>query len=432
MVVARLAPPRRRPHGPLRAPGPAPGPADPGRRQGRPVRRPGRHAVDPPAPLREGDHLRRAAAGPDARPHPGRDPRAAAGAGRVAQPRGDRRQAAPLPDPADPPAELGHRRRQADRRAGVRLRRRRDPGRPDHAAGRLDRAGPGHPPRPEDRERRRRQALRAGLPRGQGPAAGPRHARAARQADGAGQQGPGRRRLAGRGRGQADPPGRRVQAGAVHRHRLVRARRRRRLRGPARQPARPAGRRPPRRADDRAGRRLDGDAAGGMAQEVRHARRPGHRLRERLPAVQPVAGRHARRAAGRAARDLGRRRLREGPAEPPPVRGRSCRWTRRRASTASCGPISARAWAGSTTSSGSASAASSPTTWASARRSRCWRSCSGGGRTGRPRGRRWRWCRARWSSTGCRRPRSSRRGCGCSTTPGPAAIAPRDVLATTT
>ena len=103
------------------------------------------------------------------------------------------------------------------------------------------------PPRPEDRERRRRQALRAGLPRGEGPAAGPRHARAARQADGAGDQGPGRRRLAGRGRGQADPPGRRVQAGRVHRHRLVRARRRRRLRRPARQPARPAGRRPPRR-----------------------------------------------------------------------------------------------------------------------------------------------------------------------------------------
>ena len=34
-------------------------------------------------------------------------------------------------------------------------------------------------------------------------------------------------RLAGRGRGEADPPGRRVQAGRDHRHRLVRARRRR-------------------------------------------------------------------------------------------------------------------------------------------------------------------------------------------------------------
>ncbi len=82
--------------------------------------------------------------------------------------------------------------------------------------------------------------------------------------------------------------------------------------------------------------------------------------------------------------------------------------------------ISARAWAGSTTSSGSASAASSPTTWGWARRSRSWRSCSGAGRTGRPRGRRWRWSPARWSSTGSRRPRSSPRGCGCSTTPGPA------------
>ena len=35
----------------------------------------GRHALDRPAPPREGDHLRRAAAGPDARPDPGRDPR---------------------------------------------------------------------------------------------------------------------------------------------------------------------------------------------------------------------------------------------------------------------------------------------------------------------------------------------------------------------
>ena len=74
-----------------------------------------------------------------------------------------------------------------------------------------------------------------------------------------------------------------------------------------------------------------------------------------------------------------RRRLREGPAEPPHVRGGRSRSTRRRASTASCGPISARAWAGSTTSSGSASAASSPTTWAWARRCRCWRCCSAGG-----------------------------------------------------
>ena len=44
-----------------------------------------------------------------------------------------------------------------------------------------------------------------------------------------------------------------------------------------------------------------------------------------------------------------------------------------RASTASSAPISARASAGSTTSRSSTSAASSPTTWAWARRSRCWR-----------------------------------------------------------
>ncbi len=65
------------PDGPLRAPGSPPGPVDPGRRPRRPVRRPGRHALDRPAPLREGDHLRRASARPDAGPDPGRDPRAA-------------------------------------------------------------------------------------------------------------------------------------------------------------------------------------------------------------------------------------------------------------------------------------------------------------------------------------------------------------------
>ena len=113
-----------------------------------------------------------------------------------------------------------------------------------------------------------------------------------------------------------------------------------------------------------------------------------------------VAGRPARRAAGHPARDPGRRGLREGPREPPPVRGGRARSTRRRASTASCGPTSARGSAGSTTSSGSASAASSPTTWAWARRSRCWPCSSGGGSAARPRGRPWPSSPARWSSTG--------------------------------
>ena len=54
-----------------------PGPLDPGRRPRRAVRRRGRHALDRPAPPREGDRLRRAAAGPHARPDPGRDPGAA-------------------------------------------------------------------------------------------------------------------------------------------------------------------------------------------------------------------------------------------------------------------------------------------------------------------------------------------------------------------
>ena len=82
--------------------------------------------------------------------------------------------------------------RQADRRAGVRLRRRHDPGRADHAPGGLDRAGAGHPPRSPHRECRRHQAVRAGLPRGQGPSARSGNARAAGQADGTGHEGPGR------------------------------------------------------------------------------------------------------------------------------------------------------------------------------------------------------------------------------------------------
>ena len=47
---------------------------------------------------------------------------------------------------ANPAAELGPGVRQADRRVGVRLRRRRDPGRSDHTVGRLDRAGARDPP----------------------------------------------------------------------------------------------------------------------------------------------------------------------------------------------------------------------------------------------------------------------------------------------
>ena len=72
-----VAAPGRQPDGPGRAPGPLARASCPGRRPRRAVRRRGRHAVDPPAPLREGDHLRRAPAGPDARPDPGRDTRSA-------------------------------------------------------------------------------------------------------------------------------------------------------------------------------------------------------------------------------------------------------------------------------------------------------------------------------------------------------------------
>ena len=89
----------------------------PGRWPCRAVRRLGRHVVDPPASLREGNHLRRAPAGLDAGPDPGRDTRSSPGAHRVDPPRGDCCQAPPLPDLAPPRAELGPGGRQTSRRA---------------------------------------------------------------------------------------------------------------------------------------------------------------------------------------------------------------------------------------------------------------------------------------------------------------------------
>ena len=122
--------------------------------------------------------------------------------------RGDRHQAPALPDLADSAAELGARLRPAPGRARVRLQRGLDPGRPDHAPGGLDRARPGHPPRPQDRGPGRHLPVRAGVPRVEGPAGRSRHDGAAGQADGAGDPRPGPGGLAGRGRREADPPGR--------------------------------------------------------------------------------------------------------------------------------------------------------------------------------------------------------------------------------
>ena len=311
-----------------------------------------------------------------------------------------------------PPAELGLGRRPAPGRARVRLRRR-----PLIPAGRTTplavstELGLVIRRDPRDRGAGRHPPVRAGLPRGEGPPGRARDDGAARQADGAGDPGPGPARLAGRGRGEADPPGRRVQARRDHRHRLVRARRPGRLRRPERHPARPPRRRPPGRDHGRPGRRLDGDAPRGLAQEVRHARRPGDR-RGRPPPVRqrprPACSTPLLAAQPEIQVDAA---FDEGPRAAPPVRGGRAAGRPGRASTASSGPTSARAWAGSTTSRSSTSAASWPTTWAWARRSRCWPCSSAGAPAGRPRGRRWPSSPARSSSTGSRRPRSSPRGC---------------------
>ena len=174
----------------------------------------------------------------------------------------------------------------------------------------------------------------------------------------------------------------------------------------------------------RAGRRLDGHAPRGLAQEVRHARRPRapprtatsasaaprpacstpcsaaqpeiqvdaafEKVREQLHQLR--GGRAARRAAG-----LPRR------APPLPARG----------------PGLARLPPASST-----SAASWPTTWAWARRSRCSPCSSSAGAARQAEGaRRWPSSPGRSSSTGSRRPRGSPRGSACSTTPAPTAHA---------
>ena len=171
-----------------------------------------------------------------------------AGAGRDAQPRGDRRQAAALPDPADPAAELGPRRRQADRRAGVRLRRRRDPGRagprrwrsrPSSAWSSAATPRPRAPPTSSSSSwASARRRTRGSTPaRWSCPPSGWR--RSPRTWSPAGWR--------VEAEGKLIRPAGEFKLARHHRHRLVRARRRRRLRRPARQPARPAGRRPPRR-----------------------------------------------------------------------------------------------------------------------------------------------------------------------------------------
>ena len=99
----------------------------------------------------------------------------------------------------------------------------------------------------------------------------------------------------------------------------------------------------------------------------------------------------------------------------------SARPASRRASRASCGNIRRQGWAGCTSCAISAWAAAWPTTWAWARRSRCWPCCRSGAR-GPPTARaavrlRWPSCPGASCSTGSRRPSVSRPSCGSWTTP---------------
>ncbi len=315
---------------------------------------------------------------------------AAVGAGRDAQARGDRRRAAALPDPADPAAELGPgsdrllAELEFDYDGALR------PGGPDH--GRLavsTELRPGHPPRrrrPRPRptscssswaSARRRTSASS---RGRWSCPPKRMAQVTAR--------PGRAGWRVEAEGKLIRPAGEFKLAVTTRHRLVRARR------PASTSAARSVRLPdllaaaaPGRDDGRPGRRLDGDAPRGLAQEVRDPGRAGHAPRtatsgsaatqagllDALLAAQPEVrcrrGVRPRSASG-STRFEGVEPL-DAPAGLP-----------RRAR----GPTSARAWAGSTSSRSSASAAAWPTTWAWARRSRCWPCCSAAARDGRPRG----------------------------------------------
>ena len=179
-----------------------------------------------------------------------------------------------------------------------------------------------------------------------------------------------------RGRGQALPPARRVQDRGQQRHRLVRAARRASISA-----ARPS-RCPQLLAALRRGEktvRLDDGTFGVLPEEwlKKYGLLAGMGDdRGRPPPLQHAPGRPARRAArGAAARRRCDAVFRAGPRRAAQLRGRRAGRRARRLSSASCAPTSARAWAGSTSSASSASAAAWPTTWAWARRCRCWR-CS--------------------------------------------------------
>ena len=360
---------------------------------------------------------------------------AAVGAGRDAQARGDRRRAPALPDPAHPPAELGLgpdrllAELEFDYDGALR------PGGPDHPAGRL-RPSCAWSSAATRRPRRRPTSCSSSW------ASARRRTPASSRGRWSSRRSGWRRstrdlvagRLAGRGRGEAVPPGRRVQARRDDRDRLVRARRRRRLRRPERAASPtssppPAGARPwspwatarsacsprtgsrstgcsptwapPRTATSGSATTQAGllDALLAAQPEIRVRRGVRRKVREQLRQFEGVEPLDA--PAGL-------------PGRAPPLPARGPRLARlppevrlRRLPGRRHGPGQDRP--------GARPARAPPA------------------RGGRPRARRWSSCPARWSSTGCRRPRGSRPSLRVLDHTGPGrARAPRGRSTTTT
>ena len=153
-----------------------------------------------------------------------------------------------------------------------------------------------------------------------------------------------------------------------------------------------------------------GPAPRGVAAPPRVARAVRRRPRRRHLRFRRNQAGPPRRAARRPARGRDRRGVRAGARRAAALRRGPSPDAPRAGSRGSCAATSARASAGSPSCASSASAAASPTTWASARRCRCWR-CSRRAGAGKASGaRRSSSCRGRSSSTGWRRRRASRRG----------------------
>ena len=181
------------------------------------------------------------------------------------------------------------------------------------------------------------------------------------------------RGLARGGRRQGVPPRRRHPRGRQLRHRLVRAARRSGLRRRQRHAAAAAGRLAARRDHGAARRRHLRPAARGVAGALRAAGRPRRRTRKitcASGATRPGCSTRCWRRSPKCTSTRSFERVREKLRD---FHGVAAGGAARRASSDSCAITSAKASAGWSSCASSASAAAWPTTWASAKRRRCWR-----------------------------------------------------------